>query len=321
LDTVINQTFPLWEQIIIDDGSTDATWEIIQSYARKDPRIRAFRQENIGPFRMVESYNRALSISQANLIAILEGDDRWPLNKLEIQTPFHKTGVMFSYGKTIIIDEYDSEVRPYAEGWSAEFMESWDLRNLLLMRRAGIMPVSTMLDRQPLLSMGGFRTEVITMPDRTVVAFPSVDVPTFLRYLLNKGKVQRTDTVLGYWRQHSSQTTQTYEAVFHEGCFQLCLQGIASTRNTKQIKKIFHAHRRFASGFYLSELRRALQNNDKPRAKNAIRRLLWWGGQKRRIEALYGMIALIRGKNMEAPFTIYEKLMTFVKLHNEKRNA
>lgn len=319
LDSVIHQTFVPWEQIIIDDGSTDGTWDIIQKYARSDSRIQAFRQKNIGPFRMVETYNRALFLSQGAHIAIIEGDDRWPLNKLEIQSSFHTSEVIFSYGKTVIINDQNSEVRFYAESWMEdELLESWDVRNNLLLRRAGVMPVSVMLNRDKLLSMGGFRTDLVVMPDGALISYPAIDYPTFLRYLLTKGKVQRINTVLGMWRQHPQQTTRRYEGVFHEGAYQLALVGITASRQLGMLKKVYQAHRKFASDFYLLELRSALENNDKPRATNSIKRLLWWGGQKRRLEALYGMIAFIRGKNMEVPFKLYDTFLNFTRSKGAK---
>lgn len=314
LDSVIHQTFLPWEQIIIDDGSTDGTWDIIQQYAKSDSRIQAFRQTNIGPFRMVQTYNRALFLSQGRHIAILEGDDRWPLNKLEIQSSFHTPEVIFSYGRTVIIDEHDSDIGVYADHWmSDELLESWYVRNSLLLRRAGIMPVSVMLNRDKLLSMGGFRTDIVVMPDGSRISFPAIDYPTFLRYLLIKGKVQRINSALGSWRQHPQQTTQKYESVFHEGAYQLALVGITASRQLGMFKKLYKAHRKFASDFYLLELRNALDNNDRPKAINAIKRLLWWGGQKRRLEALYGMLALSQGKNMEVPFKLYDRFLTFTR--------
>jgi len=39
IESILRQTFTDYELIIVDDGSTDATWEIIQKYAKKDKRI------------------------------------------------------------------------------------------------------------------------------------------------------------------------------------------------------------------------------------------------------------------------------------------
>src|SRR4051812_29758132 len=81
IESVMAQTYTKWEQIIIDDGSTDGTAEIIRSY--RDPRINYVHQPNQGIEQLAISYNRALEVATGELIGILEGDDTWPDNKLE----------------------------------------------------------------------------------------------------------------------------------------------------------------------------------------------------------------------------------------------
>lgn len=65
--------------IIVDDGSSDKTYEKALEYSEKDSRIKLFTQKNIGIFRLAETYNFALSKSEGKYIAILEGDDVWVL--------------------------------------------------------------------------------------------------------------------------------------------------------------------------------------------------------------------------------------------------
>ena len=49
IKSIINQTYSNFEYLIIDDGSTDNSWEIIQKYAKKDKRIKILRNEkNLG---------------------------------------------------------------------------------------------------------------------------------------------------------------------------------------------------------------------------------------------------------------------------------
>lgn len=71
MDSIIAQSYQNWELIIIDDASTDRTWEIIGSY--KDGRIKASRNSsNIG---LTANLNKALNMAQGEYIARIDADD------------------------------------------------------------------------------------------------------------------------------------------------------------------------------------------------------------------------------------------------------
>ncbi len=83
IESVLKQTYQNWEMIIIDDGSTDKTGVVVAKY--DDDRIKYVKQENLGIWKLSETYNKALDMSMGDLVAILEGDDAWPNFKLEEQ--------------------------------------------------------------------------------------------------------------------------------------------------------------------------------------------------------------------------------------------
>lgn len=68
----IRQTYKGIEIIIVDDGSTDNTWEIIKSFAREDSRVKAFHQENFG---VSAARNAGLSYARGDYIIFLDADD------------------------------------------------------------------------------------------------------------------------------------------------------------------------------------------------------------------------------------------------------
>ncbi len=84
LDSVICQTTPLHEIIIVDDGSTDGTAEMLQEFARlhEDFPVVVIRQENSGP---AVARNTAIEAASGDLIAFLDDDDIWLPEKTERQ--------------------------------------------------------------------------------------------------------------------------------------------------------------------------------------------------------------------------------------------
>jgi glycosyltransferase involved in cell wall biosynthesis len=73
IESILNQTFADLELIIVEDGSSDRTWEIIQRYASEDQRITAIRNDtNMG---IAHTLNRGISEARATLIGRLDADD------------------------------------------------------------------------------------------------------------------------------------------------------------------------------------------------------------------------------------------------------
>ena len=68
IQSVQNQTITDWEMIIIDDGSTDNSAEIVKNLAKEDPRIRLFQQENGGS---ASARNKGLTLVQGEFIQFL----------------------------------------------------------------------------------------------------------------------------------------------------------------------------------------------------------------------------------------------------------
>lgn len=72
VESILNQTLPDFEFVIINDGSNDKTAEILSDYAKRDPRVRVFPQENKG---RAKSLNRGIDLARAPVIARMDADD------------------------------------------------------------------------------------------------------------------------------------------------------------------------------------------------------------------------------------------------------
>ena len=85
LESVALQTFTDYEAIIINDGSTDGSQEIIDRYCESDPRFKCFNQANQG---VAAARNRGLDQASGQFVAFYDPDDKVPLRALE---KLHKT--------------------------------------------------------------------------------------------------------------------------------------------------------------------------------------------------------------------------------------
>lgn len=73
-ESILAQTYPYWEWMIVDDGSSDNSWEVLQSLAVRDPRIRVFKRDR-GPKGACVCRNIAIERSTGNYLVFLDTDD------------------------------------------------------------------------------------------------------------------------------------------------------------------------------------------------------------------------------------------------------
>lgn len=203
IQSVLDQTFQSWEQIIVDDGSIDGTESRIRRF--EDPRIRYIRLPKRGIPGLAEGYNTALEAAGGELIAVLEGDDFWPPDKLAKQVPaFAAPDIQLTWGRAEVVNETGRPVRR----WPSPAMRGDTLSLADLFRRltcANILTptVTVMARRTALEKIGGFH-----QPDGVLF----VDLPTWLMLSAHlEGKARRLPETLGYYRAHSAQiSTQNY---------------------------------------------------------------------------------------------------------------
>ena len=99
LESVLAQTCQDFEVILVDDGSTDDTLDIMRQYAAQDQRLKVFAlHSNQG---VVTARNVALQEASGQYIAMLDGDDLWTPDALEIR---HAAAVSYPEADVIATD-------------------------------------------------------------------------------------------------------------------------------------------------------------------------------------------------------------------------
>lgn len=83
IDSIINQTYPIYEFIIQDDNSIDGTWEILRSYQRRYDFVKIFRNEKSKGVN--ENFFSAIKRATGDYIALSDQDDIWEPYKIERQ--------------------------------------------------------------------------------------------------------------------------------------------------------------------------------------------------------------------------------------------
>ena len=192
INSVKSQTFSNWEMIIVDDGSTDNTLQLASKFASFDSRISVFTQSNRGIYALADTYNFALDKAKGEYVAVLEGDDVWIPEKLQIQIDVldKDQEAILSWGKAFASSSdlektlFILPVMKFHRDIFFNFPVKSALKSLLF---SSHIPALTMVIRKEvLLEIGGFvRVEEL----------PTTDLPTWQKLAI-KGKFAYIDLPL-----------------------------------------------------------------------------------------------------------------------------
>ncbi|RLF83564.1 hypothetical protein DRN44_00660 [Thermococci archaeon] len=283
IESVLSQTYPNWEMIIVDDGSTDKTPEKIEKF--KDERIHYIRQKHVGIWGLKKTYNRALKFSDGELIAVLEGDDFWPPDKLEKQIRvFKDKDVVLSWGKAGLVDS-EGKIFDIIPKNIEQFKFESKIKNTEKLLCRNFIPASTvMIRREDLLSIGGFKQAEYT---------PFVDYPTWLELSLI-GKFYPIDEIVGYWRRHRDQVTsrmkkyvgraKKYSIEFFEK-----LPPEVRTKMRISVEDVYSIYDQRLASVYFALGKQALTNNRWNEARHYFRETLSKGSFLKKLYALLGI--------------------------------
>lgn len=148
LRSVQAQTLLDWEVIVIDDGSTDASAEIVRAVAKRDARVRLLHSFGRG---VSAARNLGISVARARLLAFLEAGDQWSADKLSQHVAIltQRPDVGVSFDQACVIDAWGNTVP------SVTVTPSQDVSPQELLCEAPMNSVSTLVMRRSVLDAVG----------------------------------------------------------------------------------------------------------------------------------------------------------------------
>ena len=199
LDSIISQTYTNWELLIVDDASTDNSYDLVNSYSVKDERIKLIKNNGNG---IIDALRLAFENSKGEYITRMDSDDVMPKNKLKVLV--HS---LMRYGKQHVAVgkvNYFSE-EGISNGY--ERYEKWlnDLTqegaNYSEIYKECVIPSPCwMIHRDDLITCDAFNPNI----------YPE-DYDLTFRFYKYGMKCIPCDQVLHHWRDYSTRTSRTHE--------------------------------------------------------------------------------------------------------------
>ena len=249
IDSVLTQTFEYFELIIVDNFSSDGTFEIAKSYS--DSRIRIEQYQNQGI--IAKSRNLGIQKSRSEIIAFLDADDFWFPTKLADCVPMIDNEMDFVYHSEYWFDEQNNfkEVE-YGSGNHSTY------RNLLY--KGNVVSTSSVVVKKSALSkVGGFCEKECYKT--------AEDYDLWLRLSKNGAKFIYLKRLLGAYRIHSNNSIKQ-EKVHESAMISVLSDHIGADK--KGIRQLLRARRRMSLLFAESGFAKA-RNGE---IKNSLQKFL-----------------------------------------------
>jgi glycosyltransferase involved in cell wall biosynthesis len=185
IDSVISQTYSLWELIVVDNHSSDNTEELVASYS--DARIRLIKIHNDGV--IASSRNMGINAASGYYVAFLDSDDWWMPTKLEesVRQLDASADVVYHDLYRVISHWHDHSVlrvQRTRQLMEPVFLDLWRNGN-------AITNSSAVVKRDLLISVGGLSE------DRNLISVEDFDI--WLRLAQVTERFQKIDKILGYY--------------------------------------------------------------------------------------------------------------------------
>lgn len=167
LESMASQSFKEpWEWIILSDGPTDTTWQIVENMQFEIQNCHVIRIPSASNIKIPKRRNQAIAMAKGKYIAIQDGDDISLPDRLDLEVGFLEShpSVFCVGGHAVQIDLEDQVI-----GFMDYPEENHDriLRQLLVERRNPMIDPTTMFRREVFMRLGKYTTreEIYTVPD------------------------------------------------------------------------------------------------------------------------------------------------------------
>ena len=254
IDSILGQTYTDLELIIIDDGSTDATPDVVKKI--NDSRVKYHRFDNSSSPGIAR--NRGIDMAKGEYLAFLDSDDTWVKEKLEKQVKFLNTHKDFFLVYSKCYHKIDGKIT----GVSPITMESGYIFKQLYLS-FNLIPVLTVLMRN---SSG--ESAYYFNPDKDNNLFIGEDYDLWLT-ISQKEKIGYIDEPLAYYTIHSTNMSLDTRRVFKEWTY-IAHKFKSFVTKPTFIKKNFFLYKEIIYLLFIELLRRSMPKRLRKLIKGAI---------------------------------------------------
>jgi len=295
INSVLLQSVPVHEIIVVDDGSTDNTFALCNKLAKNEPTLKLISQQNQG---VSSARNKGINCAEGNWVAFLDSDDIWLPKKIELQLNLLK---YYPEIKMILTDELlfaDDQIISQSVYLNTSFASQLptqpgpiDKIMTFLLTESFVSTSSVLVNKKLLVKSGLFNTNISICEDREL----------WIK-LANNAKVGLVPEVLVRKRQfHGNNLSSLPQIKWAKTLFKL-LSELEADVNQKLISENSKPKKIFANNYFiLANI--FWYNDDLKMAEKAFKKSFTRG----KITSIYKLILCLLGANF---ITLLRRLKT-----------